>query len=129
MRLERNGLVHKAFRRYQWRNGRSCGTSPPHVLDFQGLQGDFDFQSINRSTMLTLPLRPGDQAAILANVHTGFGDGVPPGCRGIKITPRECKPRSVSAHSGYASAAGQSAESNSDFRRAFPHSVGPKTTK
>ena len=28
--------------------------SPPHVLAFQGLQGDFDFQSINLSTRLTL---------------------------------------------------------------------------
>ena len=34
--------------------------SPFHILDLQGLQGDFGFQSTDLSTELTLPLRPGD---------------------------------------------------------------------
>ena len=50
--------------------------SPPHVLGFQGLQGDFDFQSINLSTRLTLSLRPGDQAANGANIYASFRQGV-----------------------------------------------------
>ena len=38
--------------------------SPPKVVARQGLQDDFDFQSINRSTMVTLPLRPRNNAAV-----------------------------------------------------------------
>ena len=46
--------------------------SPPYPLGFQGLQGDFRFQSINLSIMLTLSLRPGDHAAVRTNIYASF---------------------------------------------------------
>ena len=45
-------------------HGFEIPPSPPKVVARQGLQDDFDFQSINRSTMVTLPLRPRNNAAV-----------------------------------------------------------------